>query len=145
MVLTQTGASRSNRAVETARGDIDCLLEGVDLFGGLDDPHRPDRRHWVENLTDVAAVALAAGTTPDDEVGNETVEPPVRSERVVHRPGLGEEFRQLLVQFFDRKSLVGSQQGLRRAIHPNALPDPYLVLRIKRVDEEDVRLLRART
>ena len=93
-------------------------------------------------MTDVAAVALAAGTTPDDQVGNESVEPPVRSERVVHRPDLGEEFRQLLVQFFDRKSLVGSKE-CRRALHPDSLPDPYLILGIERVDEEHIRCIRA--
>ena len=123
VVLPEAGTSRPNRAVEPLRGDINCLLEGVDLFGGLDDPPRPDRSDEVDDATDVAAVALAARTTPDDEVGNETVEASVRAERVVHRAGLGQELGELFVQLFDREGLVGSQ-SLLRAFDPDSLSGP---------------------
>ena len=142
VVLPEAGPGHSNRLVETACGYVDCALESLDLPVGLDDPHRPDCRHRIHDATEVAAVALPARTTPDDQVCDETVEPTVGAERVVDGVGLGKEFRELLVKLFDGECLVGSQQ-CRRAVHPYALADPYLVLGIERVDEEDVRLIRA--
>ena len=94
-------------------------------------------------MTDVAAVALTAGTTPGDQVGNESVEPPVgsRARGTPCRSRRG-------VQAASRpsSSTVKASSAPNSAVAPSTptrCPTQYHVLGIKRVDEEDVGLLRA--
>ena len=116
-------------SVSISLADLTTLIEPMAATGSMMRPH-------------VAAVALAARTASDDQVGNEAVHALVGAERVVHRVGLGEELGQLLVQLLDGEGVVSSER-LLCAVHADALSDPYLVLGIERVDEEDIRFIGA--